>query len=196
MNQPDLFLETITFPSGRILEPIDDTAPDSFLGPKFHLGAGSAAIFSACRRYRFELWRRWAPGPYCMFLCLNPSTADETKNDPTVTRCIDYAKRWGYSAFVMTNIFAFRATDPRVMKAEANPIGCKNDETIIRLAEGAGVVVAAWGVHGDHLDRGGEVVYILEREGFKRLTCLRKTRDGHPSHPLYLPKTLTPIPFP
>lgn len=154
---------------------------------------GTGAVFSANRKYRFELWRRWSSGPFCMFLCLNPSTADETLNDPTVTRCINFAKAWGFGAFVMTNIFAFRATDPRVMKAEADPIGFGNDDTINRLARKAGIVVAGWGVHGAHLDRGLDVAAMLPPGMLK---CLGYTKDGDPRHPLYLRADSRPLPFP
>ena len=96
-------------------------------------------IFSPCRRYRYTLWRAWDmfnPG-YVMFIGLNPSTADEVQDDPTIRRCIGYAKEWGYGAFCMTNIFAFRATDPRVMKAQADPVGPENDKWLTECAKGA-----------------------------------------------------------
>jgi hypothetical protein len=149
----------------------------------------SAAVLSPCRRYRYELWRRWAPGPYAMFIGLNPSTADETADDPTIRRCINFAKVWGYSALCMTNLFAFRATKPEVMKAEEFPIGGhENDLTLRSLAESAGVVIAAWGVHGAHLDRAADVVKMIPN-----LQCLGLTRDGHPRHPLYLKADSLPV---
>ena len=83
--------------------------------------------FSPCRRYRYTLWRDWNPllpdNVYAMFIGLNPSTADETNDDPTIRRCINFAKSWGCDSFCMTNIFAFRATDPKVMIAEPEPVG-------------------------------------------------------------------------
>lgn len=85
-------------------------------------------IFSPCREYRYTLYREWAPGDkVVMFIGLNPSTADEVNNDPTVRRCINYAKQWGYTGMYMTNIFAYRATDPNVMKAHPEPVGAEND---------------------------------------------------------------------
>lgn len=152
----------------------------------------SGASFSPCRAYRYSLWRKWGPEQdgYAMFVGLNPSTADETLNDPTVRRCIAFAKGWGYSGMFMTNIFAFRATDPEVMKAQAEPVGQENDDTLRRLARGAGVVVAAWGVHGKHAGRDSEVRALLPG-----IHCLKLTKKGAPGHPLYLKKTLVPIPY-
>lgn len=149
-----------------------------------------SANFSECRTYRYALWRRWEEdhADYAMFVGLNPSTADETNDDPTIRRCIAYAKEWGYSGLCMTNIFAFRATDPDVMKAVNDPIGPENDRWLRKCAEGAGVVVAAWGTHGTHMQRASAVQRLLPM-----LSYLRLTKDGHPGHPLYLPKTLTPI---
>lgn len=153
-------------------------------------GSGSSAVFSYCRQYRYELWRRWGPGPYAMFIGLNPSTATETLDDPTIRRCIAYSKAWGFDAYCMTNIFAFRATDPKVMKSQKEPIGLSNDETLIRLAKDAGVVVAAWGTHGIHMGRHQQVVDMIPN-----LMCLAKTKDGYPGHPLYLKKDLKPVPW-
>jgi hypothetical protein len=150
------------------------------------------ATFSPCRTYRYSLWRRWgAPSDgYAMFIGLNPSTADEIADDPTVRRCIAFARDWGYGALCMTNIFAFRATDPEVMKASASPVGPMNDATLLELSRNAGVVVAAWGTHGAFLNRDTHV-----RELIPNLTCLKKTKYGFPGHPLYLKKSLVPIPF-
>jgi hypothetical protein len=83
-----------------------------------------------------------------MFIGLNPSTADETIDDPTIRRCVIFAKDWGYGALCMTNLFAFRATDPAIMKAHPEPVGESNDGTLEELALSTVVVVAAWGVGG------------------------------------------------
>jgi hypothetical protein len=125
-----------------------------------------------------------------MFIGLNPSTADETTNDRTVSRCIDYAHRWGFSALCMTNIFAWRDTKPALMKEALEPIGQENDSTLFRLAGDAGIVVAAWGGHGCHLGRDKVVMAMLPK-----LHCLKKTQSGAPNHPLYLKATLKPLPF-
>lgn len=151
----------------------------------------SNAVFSADRRYRYQLWRRWAEGgEYCCFIGLNPSTADENTDDPTIRRCIGFAKAWGYNALCMLNLFAFRATDPDIMKSEPEPVGEENDATLKRFTTGAGIVIAAWGVHGTHRERAGEVV-----AKFPNLHCLGTTKDGQPRHPLYLPKTTEPSLF-
>src|SRR5690349_7864679 len=106
-------------------------------------------VFSPCRTWRYELWVRWLsarPREYCMFIGLNPSTADEYQLDPTLRKCVGFAKRWGDGAMVMTNLFAYRATLPEDMKkAHIDPVGPDNDATLIRLARGAKIVVAAWG---------------------------------------------------
>jgi hypothetical protein len=150
-----------------------------------------SATFSACRRYRYDLWRRWAPDRgFAMFVGLNPSTADETADDATVRRCIAYAQDWGYGALCMTNLFAFRATRPEDLKAAKDPVGPENDQFLLRHAARASIVVAAWGNHGAHLGREAQVRALLPN-----LHCLRQTSGGHPGHPLYLPKVLRPIPW-
>lgn len=128
---------------------------------------------------------------FVAFICLNPSTADETLDDPTVRRCIDFAKRWGYGAFVMLNLFAIRSTNPTLIKQAHDPIGPDNDKWIRNYADKAVLTVAAWGVHGTYRDRDKAVVRMLNG----KLTCLATTKDGHPKHPLYLRKTLTPAPY-
>lgn len=149
------------------------------------------AIFSPDRRYRYTLWREWIGGEgYAQFICLNPSTADEVQDDPTVRRCINYAKRWGFGAFCMTNLFAYRATDPDVMKAQADPVGPENDESIARVAREAKLIVAAWGAHGAWRNRAAEVAAAIPG-----LHYLRMTAGGHPGHPLYLPAKLDPVPY-
>lgn len=152
----------------------------------------SSATFSPCRTYRYSLWRRWgAPEQgYAMFIGLNPSTADEVEDDPTIRRCVQFAKDWGYGALCMTNIFAFRATDPAVMKAQPEPVGPDTDAVLVALAKTAGVVVAAWGNHGSHRGRDQQVIALLPR-----LACLKVTKARQPSHPLYLPRTLKPVPY-
>lgn len=149
--------------------------------------------FSPCRQYRYALWREWdmINSSYAMFVGLNPSTADEFSDDPTIRRCVDFAKRWGYGALCMTNLFAFRATEPEQMKIQADPIGAENDANLIALAGDAGVVIASWGVHGSHRQRDDKVKRLLAG----KLFCLAISKEGLPRHPLYLPKTCKPQPF-
>lgn len=147
------------------------------------------AIFSPCRKYRYALWREWdmLNSSYAMFIGLNPSTADETQDDPTIRRCVDYAKRWGYGALCMTNLFAWRDTKPVDMMKEENPIGDDNDKWIHTLAAHANIVIASWGKHGCHLDRATEVRMLVTS-----LNYLHLNQDGSPAHPLYLKSSLTP----
>jgi hypothetical protein len=148
----------------------------------------SGAIFSSCERYRYQLWRRWYSGPgaprLAAFIGLNPSTADETVNDPTVTRCIGFAKRYGCDGIYMLNAFAFRATDPRDMKSEHDPVGPLNDAYILETVGVSARVVVAWGTHGSYQGRDLQLAggILLGEE----LYCLGKTKAGHPRHPLYL----------
>ena len=152
----------------------------------------SGAVFSPCRRWRYLLWRRWdRAGRVANFLMLNPSTADEMKLDPTCARARDYAARWGYGALVVTNVFAWRATDPAKLKAAHDPVGPENDRAILRAARAAAVVICAWGNHGAHLGRSDCVARLLERAGVP-LHALRVNANGEPAHPLYLPGRLRP----
>ena len=120
---------------------------------------------------------------------LNPSTADEFKLDPSCTRARLYAERWGYGSLIVTNIFGWRATDPRAMKAVPDPVGRGNDRAIVRAAREAGIVVCAWGNHGAHLGRSSKVRDLLRGT---ELHALRVTGIGEPAHPLYLPASLRP----
>jgi hypothetical protein len=122
-----------------------------------------------------------------MFIGLNPSTADETQDDPTIRRCIQFSKDWGFGALCMTNIFAVRATDPKDMKACPDPIGNDNDDYLTYLSGLAGVIIAAWGKDGKHLHRGVRVKMMLNNP-VGCLMCLGLNSDGTPKHPLYLKK--------
>lgn len=159
-------------------------------------------IFSPDRVYRYTLWREWAledllgdcsaltrAHQYLMVIGLNPSTADETKNDPTIRKCIGFAKRWGYGALCMTNLFAWRDTDPAKMKAQPEPVGPENDSWLANCAFNAGRVLAAWGKHDAHRGRAEAVQEML---WFTSVYCLRKNKDGSPEHPLYVPYETEP----
>jgi hypothetical protein len=152
----------------------------------------AGAKFSACRRWRYLLWRCWdASKPAANFLMLNPSTADELKLDPSCTRARNYAERWGFGALIVTNIFAWRSTDPSALKEVDDPVGRGNDAAIVKAAQGAKLVVCAWGEHGAHMNRGDEVLGLLSERGIA-LHYLRFNASGHPAHPLYLPGSLRP----
>jgi len=111
--------------------------------------AGSGARFSPCRTWRYSLRRQWLPGSEAsvMFIGLNPSTADETQDDPTIRRCLGFARYWGFGNLIMMNVYAFRATKPADMKAAKDPVGPGNDREFERLRSVPQLVVAAWGNH-------------------------------------------------
>lgn len=138
--------------------------------------------------------------PPIAFLLLNPSTADEVKDDPTVARCRRFAVDWGYGEVMILNAFAYRATDPKDMKAQADPVGPDNDETIQTVVstvlELGGRIVCGWGNHGSHLQRTTALLEVLSQwRDHPQLLGFPKTKSGDPGHPLYLRKDvlLTPL---
>lgn len=151
------------------------------------------AEFSVCRTWRYALWRKWNDQnrKSCMFIGLNPSTADETADDPTIRRCIRFARDWGCGALYMLNLFGYRATDPKVMMRAGDPIGAGNDAAIVQYAERCSMIVAAWGIHGHLAGRDDHVRRLLRQNEFE-LRCLGKTKDGFPKHPLYVPASTLP----
>jgi len=152
----------------------------------------AGARFSRCRRWRTLLWRRWDAGrPVANFLMLNPSTADEVQLDPSCTRARVYAERWGFGALIVTNLFAWRATDPGEMKVAPDPVGKGNDAAILAAAREAALLVCAWGNHGAHLERSRRVVSLL-RSAAIGLHVLKMNGGGEPAHPLYLRGSLRP----
>ena len=154
--------------------------------------AASEAVYSDCERYRYLLTRVWGGGPRVMFVMLNPSTATEVQNDPTVERCERRARALGYGGFRVTNIFAFRATDPKVMLAEPDPVGPGNDAAIRDSLDWTGTVVCAWGNHGLHLNRGAAVKSMLQQAG-AHLLHLGLTGKDQPRHPLYVGYDRQPV---
>ena len=154
--------------------------------------APSTAVYSPCEKYRYSLTRVWDPaGGKVLFVMLNPSTATEVQNDPTVERCERRARVLGFGAFQVTNIFAWRDTDPRAMKAATDPVGPENDAAILAGVQWADQVIAAWGTHGAHLGRGADVEAILRQSGAS-IFHLGLSKAGHPKHPLYLPYAQSP----
>lgn len=148
--------------------------------------AFSVAVYSDCESYRYLLAREWQPAAgRVLFVMLNPSTATEFQNDPTVERCERRARALGFGAFRVVNIFAYRATDPKVMRAVEDPVGAGNDAAIVESLDWADQVVCAWGGHGAYLGRGRLVAQLLRSKG-KALFHLGLTRDGEPKHPLYI----------
>jgi hypothetical protein len=145
----------------------------------------SGAEFSQDRKYRYTLWRQWEEVEnWVAFIGLNPSIADETEDDPTVRRCINFAKKWGYSGMFMLNIFAYRATDPKEMKAAEDPIGIANNRYINITIYDSDRVVLCWGNHGSHIHRNAAVAELVSYHSNVVHFGLTKSRE--PKHPLYL----------
>jgi hypothetical protein len=140
------------------------------------------AVFSPDRKYRYALWRIWDERkPVCMFTGLNPSTAIENTDDPTIRRGVSFAGSWGYGGFCMANLFAYCSKDPDVLSA-GDCIGPDNDAWLVYLAAHSDIVVACWG----HWDFPGRAETV--RKLIPHLYCFGLTKQGQPKHPLYLPR--------
>ncbi len=159
--------------------------------------------FSEDRRHRYTLWREWdlmfgdSSSPrFVNFICLNPSTATETLDDPTIKRCIRFSKRWGYDAMCVTNIFAYRATNPVDMMVQDDPVGPDNDAWLRQVATDASLVIAAWSGHASFKGRSSEVRALLREIG-KPVHYLKmgSGKNPEPWHPLYLPNSTEPVPW-
>lgn len=164
---------------------------DRHVHMKLRATPDGGAIFSDDRRYRYRLWRTWMPGDprppkTLVVIGLNPSTADEVEDDPTIRRCVGYGKRWGCTGLIMLNLFARRSTDPRTLYDVEDPVGPDNDAHIRACTAEAGIILAAWGAHGHHQGRGQAVRALLAD---KVVECLGVTQSGEPKHPLYLCRT-------
>ena len=148
--------------------------------------AHSIARYSDCEQYRYALTRVWKlEASRVVFVMLNPSTATEVQNDPTVERCERRARTLGFGGFQVVNIFAWRNTDPKKMRAAKDPIGPENDHTILESCQWGDQIIAAWGTHGAHLNRGSMVEKTL-RKSNKPVFHLGISKGGHPKHPLYI----------
>lgn len=152
----------------------------------------TGAIFSPCRTYRYRLWRQWDSSlPWALFCGLNPSTADEAVDDPTIRREIGFAKLWGFGGLYKVNAFGYRSTDPRGLASAADPIGPDNDWSIAEAAAMCEVRIAAWGA--DKAVTPARVKALLAALG--PCYCLGTTKAGHPKHPLYLPANAERVKF-
>ena len=144
------------------------------------------ASFSSCRKYRYSLSRIWdKQKKFVLFIGLNPSTADEEVDDPTIRRCSGYSPNWGYGGFIIVNLFAYRTTLPSNLKKVKHPIGKDNDKYIVKLSKKADITVAAWGNNGNLYRRDKQVLSLVPN-----LMCLKINKSGQPAHPLYLNKDL------
>ena len=156
-------------------------------------GIYSSAIFSNCRRYRYALTRSEnLSEKFLLFILLNPSTANEVNNDPTVARCQKRASILGYKSFRVCNLFAFRSKNPSLMKKSSSPIGPYNDKILQDSLKRAKQVICAWGSNGSHLERAEAVKKMLAKSQPK-IFHLGLTKTNQPKHPLYLEYSQAPI---
>lgn len=152
----------------------------------------SGARFSPSREYRYTLWRWWDKGPCVNFILLNPSTADENNNDPTVERCERRARGWGFGGMTVINIFAYRSTSPWTLYKMYAPIGPDNDECIVAATHISACTICGWGEHGTLLGRHDKVKELVKDSV---VYALKVNKSGIPSHPLYLNYDLEPFPI-
>lgn len=157
------------------------------------------AIVSPCEAYRYALWRRWGFGSQVLFVGLNPSTADAETDDPTLRRCVGFAKRWGHSAVAIGNLFALRSTNPRGLETVEDPRGPENERWLRTLIAESARVVLAWGVRGTYRGMDQRVLRLLHAVispfALPTFYHLGLTKDGQPRHPLYLRRDAALIPW-
>lgn len=162
------------------------TAATPFRGekPEAH-GMERSAVFSPDGQYRYRLSRRWGPGAALPFILLNPSTAGAELDDPTVRRCIGFARQLGFNALELVNLFAFRSTDPKSLRRAGYPIGQENDAHLEAVCRGAPMAICGWGANARILVR-PEVVLAMLKAWECRPMALQINAGGVPAHPLYL----------
>lgn len=149
------------------------------------------AIISKDKIYRYKLSRTWdSTKPTILFIGLNPSIANENVDDPTITRCINFAKDWGYGTLLMANLFAFRSTYPKDIYLIDDPIGKDNDHYLLECVTQSDLIVACWGNNGTYMNREKVITELVPN-----LYCLQKNKNGTPHHPLRLPRNIHPLPF-
>ena len=153
------------------------------------------AYFSQDCRYRYRLERTWNPERgWVLFVMLNPSFADGLKDDNTITKCIRFARDWGYGGLTVGNLFAFRSRRPEKLYREVDPIGPENNATLAALRDTHDTTICAWGNNGP-LERRDEVVFNLLTVGGKQVHCLCETVTGNPCHPRNVPYGISPMPW-
>jgi hypothetical protein len=158
------------------------------VGLALRRAGGDGALFCLDGRYRYALWRAWGDGPSLVVVGLNPSAADERRDDPTIRRCIGFARSFGFARLAVLNLYGLRTAAPSVLFRHPEPVGPHNDEVLrwFVARPDVGCVLAAWGFHGTRAGRGATVARLLVREGVG-LECLGTTKRGQPRHPLYVP---------
>jgi hypothetical protein len=155
-----------------------------------------SAVFSDCERYRYQLREIWDAGkPLVLWLLMNPSVACTDYSDPTLRKTGKFARSWGYGGQLVGNVHAYRATDKKQLLKVADPVGPENDQMILTMATHAEIVVLAYGRPPSKTlcHRGQQVMALLSNH--QGLCYLRRSRDGTPYHPLYLPSNLCPKPY-
>jgi hypothetical protein len=157
-----------------------------------YLEAG--AKFDESGKYRYSLWRTWSLyQPHIVYVLLNPSTADEHRNDPTLRRCIEFARAWQFGSVEVVNLFAYRAPNANELLKIYDPVGVENNYYLTQAIEQCSTVVVGWGTNGTLFGRDRQVLSMLSV--MKEVYCLGATRDGHPRHPLYVKGETTLVPF-
>jgi hypothetical protein len=152
----------------------------------------SGATISNCKKYRYQLWHIWDESkPKVLFIMLNPSLAESEKNNPTVKRCINFAKSWGYGGLYVGNLYAYRTAYPKELKKAGYLKGEENIRHLREMGKESELIICAWGVFGVTKSNNTEWVFSL----FEKLHYLALSKDEIPRHPLYLKKDLKPIPF-
>jgi hypothetical protein len=156
----------------------------------FGANDGRGAVISECGRYRYRLWRLWDDlAPVMVWVMLNPSTADADTDDPTLRKCIGFAKAHHHGGVIVVNLFAYRATDPRELRTADDAVGPDNDKHILWACTAPLMlsVVAGWGAEPFAEKRAGRVKMLVQAEARRDVKCFGKTKAGHPRHPLYVP---------
>jgi hypothetical protein len=174
------------------LNAFQDNLDNSFelVPPPMQRPISKEAIISEDGMYRYLLVRSWdIELPSVCFIMLNPSTADATQDDPTIRRCIAFARKWGFGTLRVVNLYAFRATDPAELKTATDPVGPLNHEYLQAAVAASQLCIAAWGVHAT-VERAAEVCTVVNE-----LKCLGVTQNGEPRHPLYVAGSTEPVPY-
>lgn len=155
---------------------------------------GNGAIIRG--RYRYLLWRTWdETHPHLLWVLLNPSTADEQTDDPTLRRCNRFSREWQYGGLEIVNLFAFRTPHPHDFYRAADPIGSENDHYLAAAAARAAGIILAWGEKGTYLQRDRAVLALLSLHTTQPLSCLGTAQHGCPRHPLYRPRSTRPVQY-
>lgn len=190
-----IHFENITMNLLATFEDSLDSTRNLHLMQKTINGTGYGAIFDVSGSYRYSLWRTWSTNhPQIAFILFNPSTADEQKNDPTIRRCVGFARAWNFGSIEVVNLFAFRATHYEDLFKVDDPIGAENNCFLTQAIECCSAIVLGWGNRGTFLSRDRQVMAFLT--GRTNVFCLGMTKSGQPRHPLYVKGNTSPVLLP